>query len=147
MYFKKIKGLPCGADDPLERSYSLRLTGWEMGPHVYGPLHTSWQVDKNNSLCKICRSTAPGWQQRGGLANEAFAGPVGLVIICENYIGSYCWDMQLTCKTCNLNIFAGPQVCMAFKVFADTEDRWHTWQSMIEALAYRLTLYSGTNDK
>ena len=53
----------------------------------------------------------------GGLANEIFAGPAGLAIICENYIGSYCEDKQLTCRTCNLNTFAGPQ---AFKVFADT---------------------------
>ena len=56
----------------------------------------------------------------GGLANEIFAGPAGLAIICENYIGSYCEDKQLTCRTCNLNTFAGPQACMAFKVFADT---------------------------
>ena len=31
----------------------------------------------------------------GGLANEVFADPVGPAIICENYIGSYCWDMLL----------------------------------------------------
>ena len=42
------------------------------------------------------------------------------IIICENYIGSYCWDMHLTCRTYNLNNFAGPWACMAFKVFADT---------------------------
>ena len=34
--------------------------------------------------------------------------------------------MQLTCRTCNLNIFAGLRVCMAFKVFTDTV----TWTSL-----------------
>ena len=55
-----------------------------------------------------------------GLANEAFGGPAGLAMICENCIDSYCWDMQLTCRTCNLDMFAGPWACMAFKVFTDT---------------------------
>ena len=30
----------------------------------------------------------------GGLTNEAFTGPAGLAIICENYIGCYYLDMQ-----------------------------------------------------
>ena len=51
---------------------------------------------------------------------KTFAVPVGLAIICENHIGSYCWDMQLASKTCNINIFAGPWASTAFKVFADT---------------------------
>ena len=63
---------------------------------------------------------SPWPQTGGGLAYEAFAGPVRLAIMCENYIGSYCWDMQLTCRTCNINIFVGPWACMAFKVFTDT---------------------------
>ena len=50
--------------------------------------------------------------RRGGLATEGFAGPAGLVIICENYIGFYCWDLQLTCRTCNLNDFAVPRAGM-----------------------------------
>ena len=43
----------------------------------------------------------------GGLANEVFANPAGLAIICENYIDSYHWDMQLTCRTCNLDSSVG----------------------------------------
>ena len=31
-----------------------------------------------------------------GLDWQMKTGPVGLVIICENYIASYSWDMQLT---------------------------------------------------
>ena len=56
----------------------------------------------------------------GGLANEAFAGPAGLAIICVNYISSYCRDLQLTGRTCNFTMYAGPHACKAFKVFADT---------------------------
>ena len=40
----------------------------------------------------------------GELATEAFAGPAGLAIICENYNGFYCRDLQLTCRTCNFNV-------------------------------------------
>ena len=56
----------------------------------------------------------------GGLANEAFTGLAGLAIFCENYIGSYWWDMPLTCSTCNFNIFVGLCACMIFKVLVDT---------------------------
>ena len=63
-----------------------------------------------------------------------------LAIICENYIDSYCWDMQLTYRTCNLNIFAGPRACMAFKVFTDmlslTPGRfdWNYWEVIFEII-------------
>ena len=63
----------------------------------------------------------------GGLANEAFAGPAGLAIICANYIISYCWILQLTCRICNFNIYAGPQVCMAL---VDTATAWRDKKSV-----------------
>ena len=56
---------------------------------------------------------------RDGLANEVFAGPAGLAIICENHIGSYCRDMQLTWRSCDLDISVGTRVRMASNVFVD----------------------------
>ena len=50
----------------------------------------------------------------GGLANEGFLGPAELAIICENYFGSYSWDIQLTCRTYNFNMFS-----TAFEIFMD----------------------------
>ena len=41
-------------------------------------------------------------------------GPTGLSIICENYIGSYCWDMELSCRTCNLDISAHRSITPKF---------------------------------
>ena len=49
-----------------------------------------------NIVCTVVSAKFAGPQpqagnnRRGGLATEAFAGPAGLAIICENYIGSYC---------------------------------------------------------
>ena len=37
------------------------------------------------------------------------------------YPASYFWNMHLTCRSCNLNVFVGPRACIAFKVLADTE--------------------------
>ena len=69
----------------------------------------------NHSPLETCRSSGPDWNRGGGgLANETFAGYAGLTSICDNYIGSRCW--QLTWKTCSFDIFAGPLTCMAFKV-------------------------------
>ena len=73
------------------------------------------------SLCKICRSSAPGWQQKG------LTGKWSICRSCWN--GNNLWELHwflllrhaiLICRTCNLNIFAGPRACMAFSVFADT---------------------------
>ena len=64
---------------------------------------------------KFAGSQPQAGNRRGALANEVFAGLVGPWIICENYLGSYYWDMQLTCRTYNLNIIAGPWACHSFQ--------------------------------
>ena len=117
-YFKKICGINQAEDrvtwpDLLHR-YTSQLASFREWSVVSARLRIRAQPQ---NPCQPRNSASGG----SGLANEAFAGPAGPTIICQNYIGSYCWDMQLTCRTCNLYIFASPWACMAFKVFVNTE--------------------------
>ena len=110
--------------------YGLQIFRGNMSFHW-----STWCVNATSSLCKACRSwtTQPqAGNRRGGQANEAFAGPTGLAIICEtcNWLAS--------CRTCNLDIFMGPQAYMAFKVFTNTVnlERWNI--NMYNARACRI---------
>ena len=87
-----------------------------------GECHTPSLMIMISVSAKFAGPQPQAGNRGGGLATEAFAGPAGLAVICENYIGFCCCNMQLTYRTYNLKDFAGPRAGMAFKVFADTDD-------------------------
>ena len=50
-----------------------------------------------------------------------------LKLICENYIGSHCWNMQLTRRTCKLDISAG-----LWPAWPSKFSRTFTWRYMVK---------------
>ena len=104
---------------------------WKIWHKTWWPIQYKHVIQFHFSL-QVLRTRLTIYNRGTGQANEAFAGLTRLPMICEYDIGFYYWEMQLTCRTRNLDIYVDPQAYMASQVFMDVGDRTNTGLPIIK---------------